>query len=77
MIEGFDYGGTGGLYSAYWVNSPGNNLDLGLAGPPYAVSGPYALAMNYNIMNDPPNDYAGIERHNMQPPMINAAPMLK
>lgn len=67
MIEDFEYGDSSYLASNYDINAPGNELLLDLSGPPNVNFGQKSLTMNYRINNDPPSDYAGIERQNYSP----------
>ncbi len=57
VVDNFDSISVGALSNLFRVNAPGNEVSLSLA----PVANGQALAINYNILHSPENDYAGIE----------------
>lgn len=62
MVEDFEVSHIDILEGEYWINSPGNEITLQLAGPPHVFLGQQALAVTYQFRRDF-NDYVGIERN--------------
>lgn len=62
MIEDFEYPNVNVVATLYWVNAPGNVLNYSLV-PSLAGYGGQALELDYKIQDDPPSDYAGMEKY--------------
>lgn len=66
IIEDFEYSSAASLENEYWINSPGNEVEMQLTNSNHATSGQQALAVTYQLKRDT-NDYIGIERNLLTP----------
>lgn len=62
MVEDFNYPNDDALTETYWINSPGNQVNLQLASAPNTFSGANSLAVVYQL-SPVPGDYLGVERN--------------